>query len=241
MPPQSPTSDAGSTGGDDLNDNESTAAAVHADSSSAPESASSAQESPTEAAASSDLAVEAADGADIEDTCTELDRPAASTRRAKWSRVLSYGVLPWLALLLAIAAGFLKFSDASVRDADLARIESVHAAKDATVALLSYRADTVEQQLGAARYLLTGTFQDAYTSLTNDVVIPGAKQKQISAAASVPAVASVTATTNHAVILVFVDQTTTIGTAAPTSTASSVRVTMDKAGGRWLVSGFDPV
>lgn len=31
------------------------------------------------------------------------------------------------------------------------------------------------------------TFRDSYTSLTKDLVIPGAKQKQISAAASVPA------------------------------------------------------
>ena len=32
-----------------------------------------------------------------------------------------------------------------------------------------------------------------------------------------------------------------IGQDAPTSTASSVRVTLDKVGGRWLISQFDPV
>ena len=71
---------------------------------------------------------------------------------------------------------------------------SLQAAKDSTIAMLSYKPDTVEQQLGAARDLLTGDFRDSYTSLTHDVVIPGAKEKQISAVATVPAAASVSAT-----------------------------------------------
>jgi Mce-associated membrane protein len=72
-------------------------------------------------------------------------------------------------------------------------------------------------------------------------VIPGAKQKRISAMANVPAAASVSASANHAVVLVFVNQSTTIGDDAPTSTASSVRVTLDKVQSRWLISQFDPV
>jgi Mce-associated membrane protein len=51
----------------------------------------------------------------------------------------------------------------------------------------------------------------------------------------------VSATGKHAVVLVFVDQTTTIGNDAPTQSTSSVRVSLDKVGGRWLVSQFDPV
>jgi Mce-associated membrane protein len=38
-----------------------------------------------------------------------------------------------------------------------------------------------------------------------------------------------------------VNQTVIIGQDAPTNTASSVRVTLDKVGGRWLISQFDPV
>jgi Mce-associated membrane protein len=162
-------------------------------------------------------------------------------RRIRWSRVIAYGVLPGLALLLASAAGLLKWQDASVRDAQVARIESVRAATDGTIALLSYKPDTVQKDLGAARDRLTGTFLDAYTSLTHDVVIPGAKQKQISAVATVPAAVSTSATDNHAVVLLFVDQTVIVGQDAPTNTASSVRVTLDKVDGRWLISGFDPV
>ena len=175
-----------------------------------------------------------------EETTEPAEAPKAK-RRISWSKVLAYGVLPAVALLLAAAAGFLKWQDNSVRNAEIARIESVQAARDSTIALLSYKPDTVEQQLGAARDLLTGDFRDSYTSLTNDVVIPGAKEKQISAVATVPAAASVSADPNHAVVLVFVNQTVVVGTEAPTDTASSVRIGLDKIDGRWLISKFDPV
>jgi Mce-associated membrane protein len=169
------------------------------------------------------------------------DQPASSRRRIRWSRLIAYGMLPGLALLLALAAGFLKWQDNSVRDAQVASAECVRAATDGTIALLSYRPDTVQKDLEAAQGRLTGTFLDSYKSLTNDVVIPGAKQKQISAVATVPAAASTSATENHAVVLLFVDQTVIVGKDAPTNTASSVRVTLDKVDGRWLISQFDPV
>jgi Mce-associated membrane protein len=53
----------------------------------------------------------------------------------------------------------------------------------------------------------------------------------------VPAAPSVSVTANHAVVLLFVNQTVIMGNDIPTS----VRVTLDKIGGRWLISGFDPV
>lgn len=170
------------------------------------------------------------------------DYDAAGPKGApKWKRVVACGVLPGLALVLALGAGILKWQDSTIRAAEVARIESTQAAKDATVRLLSYRPDTVDKDLGAARELLTGDFKDAYTSLTNDVVIPGAKQKQISAVASVPAVASISADAQHAEAVVFVDQTVVMGNDAPTSTNSSIKVSLDKVDGRWLISKFDPV
>jgi Mce-associated membrane protein len=158
-----------------------------------------------------------------------------------WPRVLAFGVLPVLALILGAAAGFLKWQDSSVRDTNAVRIESMQIAKDASVKLLSYKPDTVEQDLGSARELLTGEFRESYTQLINDVVIPGSKEKQISAVATVPAAASVSAEPNKAVVLVFVNQTVVVGTDAPTATTSSVQVTMDRVDDRWLISEFNPI
>lgn len=175
-------------------------------------------------------------GETAESAVAPVDKPGIN-----WSRVLAFGVLPALALLLGAAAGFFKWQDSSVRDTDVVRIESVQLAKDATVRLLSYKPDTVEQDLGSARDLLTGEFRDSYTQLINDVVIPGSKEKQISATADVPAAASVSAEPNKAVVLVFVNQTVVVGADAPTGTTSSVQITMDRVGDRWLISQFDPV
>jgi Mce-associated membrane protein len=167
--------------------------------------------------------------------------PAKTKNRISGSWLVAYGLLPGLALLLAIAAAYLKDQVGLASESATARIESVAAAKESTIALLSYKPETAEKDLGAARDRTTGTFTDSYTQLTHDVVIPGAKQKHISAVAKVPAAASVSATPNHAVALVFIDQTVVMGADQTTDTASSVRVTLDKIGGRWLISGFDPV
>lgn len=101
--------------------------------------------------------------------------------------------------------------------------------------------DTVQHDLESARSRLTGTFLDAYTQLTHDVVIPGAQQKQISAVATVAAAASVSTSADRAVVLLFVNQTITVGKDAPTTAASSVRVTLDNINGRWLISQFEPI
>ncbi len=188
-------------------------------------------------------AVESDEVAEDSDAPEATEEGPATTRKRsiEWPRVLAYGILPAFALMLAVGAGYLKWQDNSVRDGDSAAVESVQVAKDSTVALLSYQPDTVEQQLSDARSLLTGDFQQAYTDLTTDVVIPGSKEKQISAVATVPAAASVEAEPNRAVVLVFVNQTVVVGADAPTDTASSVRVTLEKTGDRWLISGFDPI
>jgi Mce-associated membrane protein len=176
-----------------------------------------------------------------EPVATGSAEDGVSERRFRWTRAIAYGLLPALALLLAPAAGYLKWQDASARDSQVAGADAVRAATDGTIALLSYKPETVEKDLEAARTRMTGTFLNAYTSLTHDVVIPGAKQKQVSAVATVPAAASVRATADHAVVLLCVNQAVVVGQDASTTTASSVRVSLDKIGGRWLISQFDPV
>lgn len=167
--------------------------------------------------------------------------PAARHRTRRWTRVVAYGLLPALVMALAIAGGYLKWAATSTVLAQAAAAESVQAATDGTIALLSYRPDTVDKDLTSARGRLTGTFATDYSQLVNDVVIPGAKQKSIAAIASVPAAASISSTPNHAVVLVFVNQTVTVGNDAPTSTASTGRVTLNKVDDKWLISAFDPI
>jgi len=195
-----------------------------------------------------DLADEAeeADEADLldpeegegEDDTAEA--PVERSGRSSWTHLLVAG-LPVLALILALGVGYLKWLDGTARESRAAAEASVRAASESTIAILSYKPETVDRDLKAAADRLAEPFRQQYTQLVNDVVAPGAKQQHITAVATVPAAASVLATGKHAVVLVFVDQITTIGTDAPTQSTSSVRVSLERVDGRWLISQFDPV
>ena len=189
---------------------------------------------------------EAADEADLldleegEDEDDVAEAPVERSSRFSWTRLLVAG-LPVLALILALGVGYLKWLDGTARESRAAAEQSIRAASDSTIAILSYKPETVDRDLKAAADRLAEPFRQQYTQLVNDVVAPGAKQQHITAVATVPAAASVSATGKHAVVLVFVDQTTTIGNDAPTQSTSSVRVSLEKVDGRWLISQFDPV
>lgn len=168
------------------------------------------------------------------------DDPPPQRRPIAWSRILAFGVLPGLALVLALTAGYFRWVAGASANLDQARTESVRVAREGTVAVLSYRPESVDKDLGAARDRLTGDFKDAYTALTREVVIPGAKDKHIAAVAKVSAAAPISVSANHAVVLLFVNQTVTIGNGAPTDTQPVIRTTLDKVDGHWLISHFDP-
>jgi Mce-associated membrane protein len=211
------------------------------------ETASSAAQTGTNAGERADPSVSAVSAGEAEATAgsdaeeKDSDARTAGWRGVEWKPVLAFGIAPVLALLLTVVAGYLKWTDSSVRDSEAAAIESVQSATASTIKMLSYEPQTVERDLGAARDGLTGPFRESYTQLTNDVVIPGSKQKNITAVATVPAASSVSASENHAVTLLFVNQTITVGNDAPSNTASAVKVTLDKVAGRWLISDLTPV
>lgn len=162
-------------------------------------------------------------------------------RRRSLRNVLVFVILPMLVMLTGAAAGYFKYHDDSSRNAATWRAQSTQAAKDATVALLSYRPDTVETDLAAAQNLLTGAFKESYAALTRDVVIPGAKERKISTAVSIPTTASISVSAREAQVLVFVNQTTIVGSDAPSDSASTVKVTMRHEGAKWLISDFKPI
>lgn len=152
--------------------------------------------------------------------------------------------LPVLAAIsLVLAAWLWLYWDGSARRASVAAgAEAVAATRDSIPAILSYQPATAGTDLpAAARERLTGPFLADYTQLITTVVVPDAKQNGISSTATVPAAAVVSANADHAVILAYVNQTMTVGAAAPTRANTSMRVAMDKVDGRWLISGFDEI
>ncbi|MBX7448829.1 twin-arginine translocation pathway signal [Mycolicibacterium sp. 3033] len=118
----------------------------------------------------------------------------------------------------------------------------IKAASDGTTALLTYSPASVEADTAHAKTLLTGQFLDYYTQFTANVIIPAAKKKEVETGAQVARSGIVEIHPDKAVVLVFVNQTSSSADRPePANSASAVRVTMERQQGRWLISSFDPV
>lgn len=168
-------------------------------------------------------------------------RSGRKRRSRSRRRTVAYGLLPILALLATVAAAYLKWEVVRYQETDRAATESVAVAQDTAVSMLSYSPETVERDLGVPLDRMTEKFRASYLQLTRDVVIPGAKERQISAEAIVKAAASVEAEPDRATVMLFIDQNIAIGQDPPVVSASSISVRLDKVGNRWLIAAFDPV
>jgi Mce-associated membrane protein len=152
-----------------------------------------------------------------------------------------------LALALVAAAGLTAWMFFTVykpdRQTDDAAIQSaIRAASDGTVALLSYSPDSLDKDFATAKSKLTGSFLSYYTQFTEQIVAPAAKQKAVKTQAAVVRAAVSEIRPESAVVLVFINQTTQSKDRPDASFInSSVRVTMQRIDGGWLISSFDPV
>jgi Mce-associated membrane protein len=119
---------------------------------------------------------------------------------------------------------------------------ALDAAKTGTVALLSYSPESLDKDFAAAKSHLTGDFLSYYTQFTEQIVTPAAQQKAVKTTASVVRAAVSELRPHSAVVLVFVNQNTTSKENPDGAFAvSSVKVSLTKIDGTWLISSFDPV
>lgn len=115
------------------------------------------------------------------------------------------------------------------------------AARADTIGLLSYSPDTFDRDFPAAKSLLTGDFLTYYAQFGEQVLRPAATQKGVKTSAVVPRAAVSELRPTSAVVLEYIDQTTTTNEKPePTVAASSVLVKLTKVADRWLISSFDP-
>ncbi|SBS73532.1 conserved hypothetical protein [uncultured Mycobacterium sp.] len=116
------------------------------------------------------------------------------------------------------------------------------AARDGTVALLSYAPETLDKDLANAKSHLTGEFLKYYSQFTDQIVAPAARQKGVKTEATVARAAVSELRADSAVVLVFVNQVTTSKDRPdPALATSSVVVKLTNTDGRWLISEFNPV
>jgi Mce-associated membrane protein len=129
--------------------------------------------------------------------------------------------------------------DQRVDDATARR--AIQAASDGAVAVLSYSYEHLNRDFDNAKSRLSGDFLTYYRKFSDDVVGPTAQQGQLTATAKVIRAAVSELHPDSAVVLVFVDQTTSSPQKKdPEKTQSAVLVTLKKVDDSWLIAKFDP-
>jgi Mce-associated membrane protein len=162
-------------------------------------------------------------------------------------RVLRRIVPIVLVLLLLISGGmatwlyFKQYRPDQQTDASVSRAVA-SAASDGTTALLSYSSDSLDKDFAAARSHLAGDFLSYYDQFTQQSVAPVAKQKSMKTTARVTGAAVSELHPDSAVVLVFVDQTTTTkDSPQPAVAVTSALVHLTRVNGNWLITKFTPV
>jgi Mce-associated membrane protein len=157
----------------------------------------------------------------------------------------------WRSILVAalviaavgLAAGLFFFQyrpDRQIDDAAAHR--AIRAASDGAVASLSYSPDSMDRDFANAKAHLTGEFLADYNKFTEQIVVPMVQEKHITQTAAVVRAAVSELHPDSAVVLVFLNQTATSkDKPQPLITPSSVRVTLTKVSGSWLISKLDPL
>jgi Mce-associated membrane protein len=187
----------------------------------------------------------------VTDVPAEDDNSAKRTKRGRGGRsrmLRNVKVVPVILVLLLLISGgvaawmyFMRYQPNQQTDPGVARAVA-RAASDGTVALLSYSPESLDKDFAAAKSHLSGDFLSYYEQFTEQIVAPAAKQKSLKTTAHVTGAAVSELHPNSAVVLVFIDQSTTSKDRPdPSMAASSVLVSMTRVNGNWLITKFEPV
>jgi Mce-associated membrane protein len=201
--------------------------------------------------------LEPSDGVEIDKTAADADADADEAQQdddttlglgEKLARRLRVKVAPVVLVLLLLLSGALatwlyvgQYRHDEQTDTAAAQT-AINAARDGTVALLSYKPDTLNQDFAAAKSHLTGDFLNYYDQFTKEIVTPAAKEKALTTTAQVVGAAATELQPNSAVVLLFVNQATASKERPdPAMASSSVLVSLTKVHGTWLITKFQPV
>jgi Mce-associated membrane protein len=187
---------------------------------------------------------EARDG----ETDPAANKAATEPRRVPRRRLFGVELVPAVVVLLTLVSGgltmslyFKQYRPTQQTDPDVAATV-VTAASDGTVALLSYSPESLDKDFATAKSHLSGDFLSYYNDFAQRIVAPAAKQNSLKTTARVVAAALSELRPDSAVVLLYVDQTTTSKDSPdPAMSANSVLVRMARVNGNWLIVKFDPI
>ncbi|WP_280234758.1 h domain protein [Nocardia cyriacigeorgica] len=122
------------------------------------------------------------------------------------------------------------------------RAAAVDAASRTVAAMFTYDHATVETELPKAADNLAEPFRKDYLTLIEKAIVPGAKDQQLTVAATTQASGVISADRAHAVVMLYLNQLATSKDRPDgTTSGSRVRVELDKSDDRWLVASVTPI
>ena len=158
---------------------------------------------------------------------------------ARWRLILVVGVTA-VAVGLAAAVYWFQYRPDQQIDATVAASAKT-AAQDGTVAVLSYSPQSLSADIAKAKSYLTGDFLDYYTHFTDKIFAAAAQQQQVTTTANVERAAVAELRPDSAVVLLFVDKQSSSKDNPPRTKPTTVRATMKKVNGSWLIAQFEPL
>jgi Mce-associated membrane protein len=159
--------------------------------------------------------------------------------RARWRVIVIVGLT---AVAVGLSAGVYWFQYRPDQQVDAtAAATAKKAAEDGTVAVLSYSPQNLSADIAKAKSYLTGDFLEYYTHFTDQIFAAAAQQQQVTTTASVEQAAVSDLRPDSAMVLLFVNKESSSKDNPPVTKPTTVRATMKKVNGSWLIVQFEPL
>lgn len=162
-----------------------------------------------------------------------------------WSsrrRALVVAGLGVLAVAVTIASATLTIRAHEGRSQEDTRHQARAQAAQMVPDILSYDFNTIDDHFTNALEYLGGDFRTQFESVSKDVIIPSAKERQVVTSATVVESSVVSADADAATVLMFLNQSTTsTDSPAPKLDGSRVQVSLQRDGDSWQITEMTPV
>lgn len=171
---------------------------------------------------------------------TRLGESDRESRRRRSLAVVT-GVITAALLVGGVGVGYLQ-SYRPDKEAGNAEDSIGKIASEGVRAVLSYESATATQDTTEAQKYLGGDFLKYFRDFTAQVVVPAAQDKGITMKAEVVGAGVISAESQDASVVVFVNQLASSDDGnPPTTTQSAIKVALEKAGDTWRIVEFEPV
>ncbi|MGK2237491.1 MAG: Mce-associated membrane protein [Rhodococcus sp. (in: high G+C Gram-positive bacteria)] len=165
-----------------------------------------------------------------------------SGRLVPRTRRFVLGMLAVLAVAALIGMTIAVRAEAAAHARKNAEADSRAFAVEVVPKLLSYEFDTAEKHFAEVLDDLGGDFRGQFEEVSRSVILPSAVERKVVTTAEVLESAVVDSGTDDAVVLLFLNQSTTSSESPETKLdGSRVRVHVERSGSRWLITELTPV